>query len=435
MTTHRSVIKAALVFLFSLLLAVILNCSNKVTDPGGDGSGGGNDTTGPNPDITPPQTIAQLSLTYSLDDKAAYVEWSAPWDDTLNEAVSSYVIKYTYTDPFIWDLAIPAMNPPVPSPPGEIEQYAILNPLRGRNLYSAVQSVDEEGNASGISPVAMVHIPGYSVTGFCTNPVEQRPVEGLAVKLSTGGVHQCFTDSEGRYSFSDLAAGAAAVTISTGSADTPCYTIQDNFDLTEDVQRTEAIIPIRNTESPRFDNFLIFFKALTEASISPESEVIKSWKYRPVKCYIPPYVSQYGVDYEIGARRAAQRWMDKSDRELFQFVDEEPDTGIVFRYKSPATMGIQIAICRYTNGDDGHPLINHIDIVNNFSSEEKLYRVVMHELGHTLHFGHLPYPEFIMYIKAALPPDISNDEADAARLLASLPPRIDMAIYDEDTVP
>jgi hypothetical protein len=141
------------------------------------------------------------------------------------------------------------------------------------------------------------------------------------------------------------------------------------------------------------------------------------------------------VDYQFEAQRAAQRWNDRADCALFQFVDQPPDTGIIFRFKSPASMGIQIGICRYSFGDDGHPLINHIDIVNNLSSEEKLYRITMHELGHTLHFGHLPFPEFIMYLKANLPTDISNDEAKAAKLLASLPSTINMSMYDEETVP
>jgi hypothetical protein len=141
------------------------------------------------------------------------------------------------------------------------------------------------------------------------------------------------------------------------------------------------------------------------------------------------------VDYKFESERAAQRWLDKSDCALFQFVDQPPDTGIIFRYKSRASMGIQIAICRHTLGDDGHPLIDHIDIVNDMQNSDDLYRIAMHELGHTIHFGHLPYPEFIMYHIGHVPPDISNDEAKAAKLQASLPPMIDMGMYDENTVP
>ena len=80
-----------------------------------------------------------------------------------------------------------------------------------------------------------------------------------------------------------------------------------------------------------------------------------------------------------------------------------------------------------------HPLRDDIEIVNDFVTVEDLYRVMMHELGHTIHFGHLGYQEFIMYIGGNLPADISNDEAEAVKLLVSLPSRINMAIYDESS--
>lgn len=430
MTPLRFITKSAATLLFPVLLALILNCGDDVTDPGG-GSGGGNDTTGPNPDVTPPQTITDLSLTYSLEDKAASLEWSAPWDDSLAEAVSRYVIKFTYTDPFIWDLAIPAQNPPVPSAPGETDQYTIYYPLQGRNLYSAIQSVDEKGNTSAISPIVMVHIPGHSVSGQCLHALERLPIEGLAITLATGGLRHTSTGPDGRYAITDLAAGAAAITIASGSSDIPYHTLQYNFELIEDVQRTDYIIPVLPTESTLFDNFLTFFKLLTKSNEASGSTVIKSWKYRPVKCYIPVFVNSKGVDYGHETLKAAQRWMDKSETSLFLFVDQPPDTGIVIRYKSRSQMGIQIAVTHHIRSTDGHPLLDYIDVVNDFSNPDDLYRVMMHELGHTIHFGHLPFQEFIMFMGGNLTADISTDEADAVKLLVSLPSRINMAIYDE----
>ena len=80
MIPFRFITRITSTLIFALLLMTILNCGDEVTDPGG-GSGGGDDTTKHDPDIIPPQTITDPVLTYSLDDRAAYLEWPAPWDD------------------------------------------------------------------------------------------------------------------------------------------------------------------------------------------------------------------------------------------------------------------------------------------------------------------------------------------------------------------
>jgi len=422
--------KTALLFLLSFFVAAVLSCGDNVTEPVGN-NGGGGDTTETEPDVLPPQPITDLSMIYSLDDAAAHLEWTAPWDDSLTEAVSGYVIRFTYTDPFIWDLTIRAANPPIPSPPGDIEHYAIQQPLRGRDLYAAIQSVDEEGNQSSISPIASVHVPGYSISGRCVDALGRQPIQGLTVRLTTGGIHQTVTDPGGGFFFTDLAGGAAAITVTAGSTDPQYHTLQYDFQLTDNIQKIEYMIPFFEHEFDHFENFLMFFKAITGALQSGTLQVIKSWKHRPVKCYIPDYVNANGVDYGFELRRAAQRWMDKSGFELFAFVDEPPDTGIAFHYKSRSSMGIQIAITRHTLGSDGHPMIDDIDVVTDFISSDRLYIVGMHELGHTIHLAHLPYQDYIMYHGAALPSDITDDEAKAAKLLASLPPLIDFSAYDE----
>ena len=37
-----------------------------------------------------------------------------------------------------------------------------------------------------------------------------------------------------------------------------------------------------------------------------------------------------GIDYEAAARDAVQQWMDRTGEPMFEFVDEPPDTGVVF---------------------------------------------------------------------------------------------------------
>ncbi|MFH1754536.1 MAG: hypothetical protein ABIA59_02425 [Candidatus Latescibacterota bacterium] len=425
------IIRITITLFLTLLIIAAMNCGDDELTGPGNGSGG-EDTTKPHLDFTPPQAVTDLSMTYSATERVAYLEWTAPWDDSLSEAVSRYVIRFTYTNPFIWDLSIPASDPPNPSAPGETQHYAIRYPLRGKNLFSAIRSVDEADNVSPISSIAMVHIPGYTVSGSCRDVLSGQPIAGLALEITSNWIHRCSTDIDGRYVVGDLAAGAASIKITTGAAGSAYHPLHQTFELVEDQDRTHHMIPVSAVESPRFLNLLTFLKLLTLPNNPPElGSVIATWKHRPVQCYIPPYVNTFGVDYAYESRRAAERWMDRSGVELFTFVDEPPDTGVIVHFKSPAEMGILIGITRHTQDTDSHPLRDDIEIVNNSPSSGAIYQVLLHELGHTIRFGHLAFSEFIMYQAGNLPSDIHQDEADAVKLLTSLPHRINMAIYDE----
>jgi hypothetical protein len=199
-----------------------------------------------------------------------------------------------------------------------------------------------------------------------------------------------------------------------------------------DISRTFLMIPFQRTESQRFANLLQLFKILTKTD-GPAGwrTVLTTWARRPVKCYIPSHVHSDSVDYRAEGLRAAQRWMEKTGFELLTLVASPPDTGITFHFKSRSEMGIHIGITRHTNGSDGLPLRDDIDLVDDMPNSHSLYLICMHELGHTLRLGHLPFPEFIMYEGQPLPPDISADEAEVVRLLVKMPARIDMSAYDE----
>ena len=80
---------------------------------------------------------------------------------------------------------------------------------------------------------------------------------------------------------------------------------------------------------------------------------------------------------------------------------------------------------------DNHPLIDEVEVVNNSSSRVAIYYILLHEIGHTIQFGHVPFKTFIMFGRHPLPADISQDEIDVLRLLLALPTRLNLANYDE----
>jgi hypothetical protein len=95
-----------------------------------------------------------------------------------------------------------------------------------------------------------------------------------------------------------------------------------------------------------------------------------------------------------------------------------------------------IAITNHDIGADLHPIRATIDVVDDFNTAhaDNLYRVMLHEFGHTIRLGHSGLREFIMYAGQPLPADIADDEAEVVILHHSLPTRVDMSIY-EDAIP
>ncbi len=428
---HRSirfVIPAGLLLALSLAFSCCGDDPVDITDSTGDDT-----TSGPIIDLSPPQPITDPSLVYLQSTNEVLLEWTAPSDDSLQEAVSRYEIRYSYHELFKvqWDLGILVMDPPTPSAPGTREHVIIRFPLRANNMFARIRSYDEANNHSSADDFAHVYIPGLSFSGQCIDAYTRQPVEGFSVKVASNGYFNRTSDEEGRFSVDDLPTGAVVVSISTGAVKMLYHSLEQRFNLTSDLHQVFYMVPFQPTESPRFTNILHLLELLTWTNYPKDPRTLRTWSKRPVKCYIPPYVNSRGVDYQVAAIEAAERWMERSEGELFTFVDAPPDTGIIFYYKSSAEMSPHIGITVHVNGTDGLPLRDEISVVNSFTSNEGLYKVVLHELGHTLRFHHLPYPEFIMYSSHPLPPDISNDEANALKLLLALPNQTNMAIYDE----
>jgi hypothetical protein len=92
-------------------------------------------------------------------------------------------------------------------------------------------------------------------------------------------------------------------------------------------------------------------------------------------------------------------------------------------------MGGQVGITEYTDDDEGFPLLDRIRIVDEFSDPVRLYRIMLHELGHTIRLGHLP-AGFIMFAGQPLPDDITDDEVAVVRLLLALPAGLELLKYD-----
>jgi hypothetical protein len=426
-------------FLLVLALAIALGCNEDtvLTPPPG-----GSDTIPPIPDpvdTIPPAPVPALNIRYSLVEEKALLEWTAPYDDNILEPVTQYEIRYSYTSGFVppnfWDLSTPVDDPPAPGAPGSDQQYTFSWPPRGKDLYVGIRSYDERNNRSPNSDLAMVHIPGHGFAGRVVDGITHAPIEGLAVRLAAGGFVDLATDAEGSFSVDDVRPGALNVEIKMGPATIPYHRFSQSLVLDRDMEKTFTMIPYEEPVSPYLQSLKItilgLFKFLTDTD-RPTHHVFARWHTLPVACYIPPFVNSNGVDYQALAIAAADQWMSQTGVLLFDFVDAPPDTGVTLNYRRREDIAPLIGITFHETGDDDHPIRSDVHVINDFANEHNLFKVMLHELGHTIRlWQHMATNEFIMFGGQPLPDVISDDEVTVVKLHTTLPVRVDMNHYDE----
>lgn len=418
-----------------LAVSVIGSCAEDT--PLDTGKSGGNDTIpDPNPtDTIPPAQITGLSITVSGD--VAVFRWIAPHDNEPGDSVAHYEIRFVYltagTPVAFWDLAQFVVSPPQPTTPGSPQSYAFSDAEKSKTLWVGIRCYDAEGNRSPNSDLVSIRIPGIAFAGRCVDVFTGDPIEGLAVQVIAGPPVNMVTDSNGEFGIQDISPGSVAASIEQGSAATSYHNVNQVLVVYSDTTHTFAMIPVQQTTATQLQGMsvLAFLKQLTGTNSTPT--LLAKWHNYPVPVYVPPFTNDNGVDYETITKSAVQRWMDRTGLALYRFVDSAPDTGVVVVYRPQGEIAPQIAFTRHRVGSDSHPIRDDIHVIDdlNPANENFLYRVMMHEFGHTVRFGHVSDNVFIMFYGQPLPQDISDDEITALLLHHALPTRVDMAIYDE----
>jgi hypothetical protein len=435
--------------LYPCFFAILALLSGALAGCSGDGTGG---TGPPSGDTVSPSPVTDLEISFDAAAGAVTLSWTAPPDDSPEENVSAYEIRAQYTDGSapadFWHTAAAIGGAPVPAPPGSAETCLVTDPKRARDLYVGIVAIDEAGNRSVPSGPVSIHIAGFTFGARCIDVFTREPVEGLRSTLSTGESWEYTTDASGGFVHAgEIDEGYTHIEIHSGPSTAAYHAINQTVVLEGDSVHTFHMIPVEPVGAAWAPNLLGLFNRLASilppgAALAggaerppfspqvPQPRILAKWRRRPVACYIPPFVNEKGVDYALQARLAALRWMEKTGEPLYEFVDAPPDTGIVVLYKSSSEMG-GIAFTRHNPDAEGHPVRDEIRIVSEAASSLVVYKVFLHEFGHTIPLGHTDDKSFIMFVGQPLPGDITDDEARVVRLHASLPVRIDMAIYDE----
>jgi hypothetical protein len=378
-------------------------------------------------DRTPPQAVGDLTLTYPVVGGSALLSWTAPRDEGgSDDSVDRYEIRYSYSSPLEWELAIPVTAPPDPAPAGDPESYSFDEPRRGRDLYAAVLSFDLDDNASSVSNVAHIYVPGMTLEGRCVDAMSSAGIEGLEVQVTGRHVRTSVTDARGYYRFDDLAAGLVHVDVRGSATGTLYHNYYYAVDLGDDLSREQYMVEYTPTELPAGVNVLsLLSRAL---AINNYKTALIKWQSFPVDVYAPAFVNTGGVDYEDVCRRAVEHWNDRIGSELFRLVGAQPVKGVWFRFRTRQDMAPHVGVTHHENDAAGFPKTSDISIVDDLMGADLVWEIALHELGHTLRFGHLPQG-YLLYGGRPLPATVTNDEVMMTKLYLALPNGANMLVY------
>jgi|GEM_PF-1513056 len=407
--------------LSALLILTLVSCGEKTTGPVG------NNPAGPGADREAPHRVVAPVLEWHDATARAVLSWQAPSDDDAHAGpVASYDIRYSYSFPLKWAGAI-VLAAPQPGSPGTPQSVDIPSPRPGRDIYAAIRSADRAGNVSPLSDLAVAHVPGITLTGQCIRAGTAQAVPALDIRVTARRVRSDVTGADGSFAQDDLTGGLVTVTISRGASPVAWHDLRSTLTLHADTSIVFPMIEFQSAPSGKFESILALLM-VGDAGVS-RTKMFRKWAALPVDVYVPEMTNTFGVNYAAAVRAAMDRWELRSGIDLFREVPTPPAIGVEFRYLPRSQMGIQNGFTEHFDGADKLPARDIVRILDEFTDAEKLYRVMMHELGHTIRLNHLP-AGFIMYAGQPLPPDISDDEAMLVRLHVALPNRFDLSPYN-----
>jgi hypothetical protein len=384
---------------------------------------------GPAP-LDTPERITDASLVFDPASGHAVLTWTAPRASDEAESLVRYEIRYAYDNEFDWPTALSVLDPPAPSPHGRAQEYRFEHPEQGGRLNAAIVSIDDADNSSPQSDVVALTVPGLRFAGRVIHALTQQPIAGIDVEVTGSTISTILTtDASGDIELTDLRPQEITVSIKTDPASPQFFDVVQDIVCSTDIYQWFVLIPYANTELYPSMSVLTLLKTAVETNSSTTSD-LRIWTSHPIPLHIPEYTNEHGIDYQQIAVDAALRWMEVTGITIWELVDQPSPWGVTIAYKTPQEMGIQIGITHHTNDPDGFPLRSDIDIVNTFADSVKVWRTMLHELGHTIRLAHLPRG-YLMFASVPLPDDPTNDEILIVRLIHGLANPTDMTIYRE----
>ena len=416
----RKPLRACIGLALAAALVLVIACGDDSTTP---------PPPGPDLDTTAPEPVSSLTAAYDAGLDAIVLRWTAPRDDDAHERVNHYEVRRSHGFPFDWENATVVDNPPAPLDPGTMQELVISHPQRASDMYASIRAVDAAGNISPVGALAHAGVPGYVMDVTCTDVYTGSPLAGLDAVITIGGSQEhALTDAAGSVHLSDLDNGTLTIELSGGSSS--YHRFRTSFTMDADTLVQVPMIPVQQPQTNLYPSIL---EILRVANFSVSGvRVIRRWHSYPVQFYAPDFVNVNGLDYRALLQQAADRWNTRLGFQMFEATSADPATGILFEFLPISAMGSVNGVTEYANDGLGYPVHDRIRIVDAMTDGPRLYSIFMHELGHTIPFGHLP-AGFIMFGGQPLPLDINDDEVATVRLFLALPNGTNIDNYDPPT--
>ncbi len=329
--------------------------------------------------------------------------------------------------------------------------------ISGEMVWFAVRGVDEVGQMSSITAAYphLISSPWY-LEGFVYGDND----ETLSNVIINYGCPSCRvnTDSDGHFSIGPLpnvnVYDLSTLTNNEPCEGEPCGSFYDfvAHDVSYDPDGNYDLMLLGryglDDSCENYDwEFMNYFREMTRTffpSDLRDNLLLYKWESYPVKVYIPPFVSDAGLDYQSLCQEVVGFWNIAMEDEYLQLVDTVEESMVEFYFGNESNL--YAGRTYMTLPDDQHYLLGDvipekvmIYIWDELPNAINVQETTMHELGHSLGLYAHTVCEGDGFVMAASPSGIlangpenavHADEKRAVRAIRNLPQGTDISAFD-----
>jgi predicted Zn-dependent protease len=373
------------------------------------------------PDTIAPAKVEIVDLETGVEPGEIYIRWIAVGEDGMQGLPSYYQVRTSKTpivDEYTWQRSSDRPGEPSPAPAWQFQQMMIRDLNPADSVYVAIRAVDEFSNISPLSDPRRAKAKGQELFGSVRNSITNEPIPGVRLTI---GKEEAVTESDGRYAFHALPFFTGTVIVQDEVNPLACGGYFDlHFYYTVQHEDTVNIwlIPNYDLETEIYDDFLLFFRHMTDTYNNIYSNILRTWEL-PFDFYIQPYVHNE-LDYAATIANVLDEYEAITGMDLFNIVDSPPDVGVRVNYQSDLYADNYHVEERSV--DTRVPIKGLITFRTVYTPATKsvFEKIIRHEVGHAFGMKHSADRAHLMYGGVDINPGVSHMTSDELAILFSM---------------